>query len=103
MPRFRFTQRYASGLTVGAKDDVVEITEELAALVNNDSPGTLTEVKMVEVVEAEPQPEVEKPDTRSLDTTPHDRMVHAAPKKRTDREPEEPIDKTTFKAVKDRP
>jgi len=95
MPRFRFTQTYKSNLAAGNKGDEVDLAEDLAALVNNDAPGTLTAVKMVKV-----EDEQDEEETRAVDKPPSDRMVHGAPKKRTEREPEEPIDKSTFKAVK---
>ena len=87
MATYRFTQRYASSITAGDQDAEIECTEEFAALVNNDAPGTLVAI--------------ETPNkTRSLDSPPSDRMVHTAARKRNDREPGQPIDKSTYKAVK---
>lgn len=77
MSRYRFTQTYSSSITAGEKDAEIDCTDEFAALVNNDAPGTLVAI--------EPEP-------RALDAPPSDRMVHTATRKRSDRKPRQPVE-----------
>lgn len=45
MPEYRFTQRYRSSYGAGDEGDVVDLTDEQAADINRDSPGTLVPVE----------------------------------------------------------
>lgn len=87
MPKYTFTQTYRSSYGAGSKGESVELSEQQAADINRDAPGTL-----------EP---ADAPETRAVDTPPADRMVKQA-RTRGDRGNEQPIDKATYKAVKDR-
>lgn len=64
MPQYTFTQRYRSSYGQGDEGDVVDLTEQQAADINRDSPGTLA-------------PVVDEPDaeTRALDAPPKNRQV----------------------------
>ena len=81
MQQYTFTQRYRSSYGEGDTGDEVTLTDDQAADINRDSPGTLVAV------------------TRAVEHAPNNRQVTAA-KNRNDRGAESPIDKTTFKAVK---
>lgn len=83
MPTYTFTQSYRSSYGQGDKGDVVELSEAQAADINRDSPGTL---------------ELQKQSARAVEKAPNNRQVTAA----KNRGKEEPIDKTTFKAVRDK-
>lgn len=76
---------YTSGIGgPWAKGETVTLDEARAIAINQDSPGVLMAVG---TVEPEPIPEA------------RDRMIKKA--QRRGQGPQEPIDKTTFKAVKD--
>lgn len=89
MPVYRYAWDYRSSYGGGREGDTVEIDEELAAAINRDSPGALVPVT------AEPEPE----SARAVDKPPSDRM-HRRGRTRGDRGREEPIDKSTYKAVR---
>jgi hypothetical protein len=84
MAEYRFTQRYRSSYGEGAKGDVVELTEAEAEAINRDAPGTLEPVKS---------------GARAVEKAPSNRQVTAA-KNRADRGVQEPMDTSTFKAVR---
>lgn len=48
MTAYRFTQRYRSSYGAGDEGDVVDLTDEHAADINRDSPGTLVPVETEE-------------------------------------------------------
>ena len=85
MPEFKYTQRYRSSYGQGDKGDVVDLPDDQAADINRDAPGTL-------------EPVTEK---RAVEKAPNNRQVTGA-RNRNDRGTQEPIDKTTFKAVRDK-
>lgn len=86
MTQYTVQWNYHSGIGgPWAEGETVELDEERAAAINRDSPGVLVEVG---VVDDAPIPEA------------RDRMVKKA-KHRGVGGPQSPIDKTTFKAVKD--
>lgn len=70
MPRFVWTQNYRSGLAVGVKGERVDVSDELAAAIARDAPGSLA-----------PVDDKPKADARALDAPPADRMVHKASKR----------------------
>lgn len=63
MPQFRFTQRYRSSYGSGDKGDVVDLTDQQAADINRDAPGTLDAVE---------------PKARAVEKAPANRQVTAA-------------------------
>lgn len=101
--------RYSSSLGGPWKiGDEVTLDEETAIAINNDSPGVLTPLE--EVTEEAAKQEVPASDTSLPDAPPADRQLKAASRRQVERhmppEPQEPgaqepIDKTTFKAVRD--
>lgn len=65
MPAYQFQQTYRSSYGRGDEGDVVDLTEQQAADINRDAPGTLV-------------PHTAKPDdaeTRALDAPPANRQV----------------------------
>ena len=82
MPRYVFNWRYRSSYGAGLAGEEVDLDEATAEAINRDSPGVLSEVE-----------------TRAMDAPPSDRMVKR-PRTRNDRDPANPIDKTTYKAVR---
>lgn len=82
MTAYRFTQRYRSSYGEGNEGDVVTLSDQQAADINRDAPGTL-----------EP---ADAPTARAVKDAPKDRQVKAASNRQA------PIDKTTFKAVRDK-
>ncbi len=91
MAKYTYQWRYSSGLGSGNIGDEVEYDDELAAQINNDSPGVL--------VPSDAKPKKAEAETKAVDEAPNDRMVKEATK-RGDRDPNDPITKETHKAVK---
>lgn len=54
MAEYRFTQNYVSSYGEGRKGDVVELTDQEAADINRDAPGTLEPVTEQRAVEKAP-------------------------------------------------
>jgi hypothetical protein len=79
MPAYEYQQRYRSSYGQGDAGDRVELTEQQAADINRDSPGTLAPVAVeeppVEEIDEEPEAEDEEPETRALDAPPKHRQV----------------------------
>lgn len=78
MPAYQFQQTYRSSYGRGDEGDVVDLTEQQAADINRDSPGTLAPVMEDEPVEEPVIDEAdagEEPDTRALDAPPKNRQV----------------------------
>lgn len=61
MPQFTFTQRYRSSYGQGDAGDVIDLTDDQAAAINRDAPGTLEAVKV-----------------RAVEKAPNNRQVTAA-------------------------
>lgn len=66
MATYRFTQDYRSSYGAGAKDAEVELSDDVAAAINRDAPGTL------EPVSAQAKTNDED---RAVEHAPHDRQV----------------------------
>lgn len=92
MNEYQVTQNYQSRFKedwiVLHQGETVKLDDDVAVFVNVDSPGTLELVAQIQ--------------SRMEDAPSLDRMLKRAPKKRDDTSPAQPIDKTTFKAVKDK-
>lgn len=80
MPQYTFQWRYTSSYGSGAEGETVDLDEATAAAINRDSPGVLVAGK------------------RAMASAPKDRQVKGA----QNRAAESPIDKTTYKAVRDK-
>lgn len=86
--KYRFNWGYASGIGVWAMGTEVELDFATAAHLLRDSPGCISPV------EDEPAAVAD----RAVDAPPSDRMQ----RRRNDRGNESPIDRTTFRATKDK-
>ena len=82
MPQYTFQWRYASSYGSGAEGETVDLDEATAAAINRDSPGVLAFAAS----------------ERAVAGAPKDRQVKGA----QNRAAESPIDKTTYKAVRDK-
>lgn len=102
MPRYRFVKKYRSDRGQWSAGDEVDLTEAEADWFNRDVVDCLEPVTP-KVEDPEPEEDEDSdPDdeTRAIDAPPSDRQVKRP--ERTRRAPiEQPIDKSTFKAVKD--
>lgn len=88
MPAYQFQQRYRSSYGQGDEGDVVELTEQQAADINRDAPGTLAVVtddapveEPIEDLDVEEPDADEEPDTRALDAPPNNRQVTGGKKR----------------------